>query len=51
MSKQELSPIEMLHEDIQEMKRDIKSLIHFRGWVLGAACVAGAVGGILVRLI
>jgi hypothetical protein len=48
MSKPSLE--EVILDEIAEMKRDIKSLIHFRGWVLGAACVAGAIGGILVRL-
>lgn len=46
----EPTALDLLREDIQEMKRDIKSLIHFRGWVLGAACVAGALGGILIRM-
>lgn len=41
---------EIVLQEINVIKKDIKSLIHFRGWVLGAACVAGAIGGILIRL-
>ena len=51
MTKKELTVLEVLHDDIQDIKKDVKSLIHFKGWVLGAACAAGVIGGLLSRLI
>ena len=42
---------ELLFEDIKEMKKDIKHLIGFRGWVIGAACLAGVVGSLIVQVI
>ena len=51
MNKTERSALEILHEEVREIRGDVKKLIEFRGWVLGAACIAGAVGGILIKLV
>ena len=41
---------ELLLEKLNRIEGQVDKLIEFRGWVLGAACVAGAVGGLLIQV-
>lgn len=41
----------MLMGRLERMETQLDKLIQFRGWVLGVACVSGAVGGILFQLV
>ncbi len=41
---------QLLMGKVERIEKQVDKLIEFRGWVLGAACVAGALGGILVRI-
>jgi len=41
----------MLVKRLERIEKQLDKLIEFRGWVLGAACLAGAIGGILIKLV
>jgi len=46
---------EFVVEELREIRGDIKILIGFKGWVLGAACatgtIAGIIGGVLTHVL
>jgi hypothetical protein len=43
--------IEVRLEDLSEIRADVKKLLAFRGWVVGAASAAGAIGGFILDII
>jgi hypothetical protein len=41
----------VLLQKINRIESQVDKLIEFRGWVLGAACLAGAVGGLIFQVV
>lgn len=43
-----IAAVEERLQDLAEIRRDVKKLLQFRGWILGAATAAGAIGGVVL---